>query len=99
VIGRLAGQARHVAVATHDLTLAQKAADVLRSADTPFELEMILGMPIAPLLQWAKKSSVPVRIYVPFGPGYVPNALGILRRNPRLAWRVARGMLSGAAAP
>lgn len=98
VIGRLAGRASHVAVGTHDLTLARKAIAVLRDANTSCELEMILGMPIAPLMAWAKQDSVPTRIYVPFGPGYVPNALGILRRNPRLAWRVAYGMLSGAAA-
>ncbi|MFT3727592.1 MAG: hypothetical protein QM759_07205 [Terricaulis sp.] len=98
VVGRLAGRARHVAVATHDTALAQKAVALLRAANTPCELEMILGMPVAPLLRWAKANGVAARIYVPFGPGYIPNALGILRRNPQLAWRVACGMFSGAAA-
>ena len=98
VVQRLSGRAAHVAVATHDLALAQKAIARLRETNTSCELEMILGMPIAPLMAWAKHNDVRTRIYAPFGPGYVPNALGILRRNPRLVWRIAWGMLSGAAA-
>jgi proline dehydrogenase len=58
---------------------------------------VLLGMPAKKLLRWAKDNAVPVRIYVPFGAGFVPNALGVLRRNPRLLLAVAQDRLSAAA--
>jgi len=90
VIGRLAGRARHVAVATHDFALARESIDRLRSAGTSCEVEVLLGMPARPLVRWAKQNGVAVRVYVPYGAGFIPNALGVLKRNPRLAFAVAR---------
>jgi proline dehydrogenase len=90
VIGHLAGRARHVAVATHDVELAQEAIGRLRAAGTPCELELLLGMPAKPLVRWARENDVGMRIYVPFGSGFVPNALGVLKRNPRLVLAIAK---------
>lgn len=84
----LAGRAHHVAIATHDLSLAQKAIAHLRAAQTSCEIEVLLGMPARPLLAWAKQNNVRVRVYIPYGCGFIPNAVGILRRNPRLALRI-----------
>jgi proline dehydrogenase len=84
----LAGRARHVAIATHDLSLAQKAIAHLRAAQTSCEIEVLLGMPARPLLAWAKQNEVRVRVYIPYGCGFIPNAIGILRRNPRMALRI-----------
>jgi proline dehydrogenase len=93
VVDRLAGRARHVAVATHDLVLGQAAIHRLRAAGTPCEIEVLLGMPADALLAWAKDNGVKTRVYVPYGRGFIPNAVGILRHNPRLAMTIARAQL------
>lgn len=90
VVQRLAGRARHVSVATHDFPLARAAIEQLRTAGTPCELELLLGMPAKPLFRWAERKGVKVRIYVPFGSGFVANAIGVLKRNPRLIYAVAK---------
>lgn len=98
VIGRLAGRARHVAVATHDFALATESVRLLKAADTSCELELLLGMPAKKLVAWAKDTGVPVRVYVPYGGGFVPNALGVLKRNPHLVVAVAKDRLAAIAA-
>jgi len=97
VVDRLAGRARHVGVATHDHPLASEAIGRLRAAGTPCEIEIMLGMPAKPLIRWADKTGVKVRVYVPFGSGFVPNAIGVLKRNPRLIYAVAKEHLTAAA--
>lgn len=92
VIEALAGRARQVAVASHDLPLVQQAVARLRAAGTPHEIEVIHGVPKADVLAWAEQNGVPVRIYIAFGKGFIPNAVRILRRNPRLAWRIVRAV-------
>lgn len=94
VIDRLAGRARQVGVASHDVPLAAEAVARLRAAGTPFELELLYGMPMAPSLRWARETGIPLRIYVPFGKGFIPSAVGVLRRNPRLAWLVLKDFVS-----
>jgi proline dehydrogenase len=93
VIETLAGRARFVAVATHDMGLAAQAIAILRAAGTPCELEQIYGMNSRRALRWARREGVTLRLYVPFGRGYVANALGILKRNPRLALVVMKSLL------
>lgn len=94
VIDRLAGRARHVAVATHDLPLARDAIARLKSAGTPFELELLFGVATPQLIDWARDNKVKTRIYVPFGPGFIPNAIGVLKRNPRLILSIVRQSLN-----
>lgn len=98
VIDRLAGRARHVAVATHDFALSREAIGRLRAAGTACEIEVLLGMPVQALLTWAKAHAVKVRVYVPYGCGFIPNAAGVLRRNPRLALAIARAQFDQYAA-
>lgn len=98
VIDRLAGRARRVSVATQDFALAREALARLRLADTPCELEILFGMPAKALLRWAKDKRVPVRVYVPYGAGFVPSALRVLKRNPRLLLAVARAQIEAGAA-
>ena len=98
VIDVLAKGARHVAVATHDLELAREAVCRLSASNISCEIEVLLGMPAKPLLAWARDEGVRTRIYVPYGPGFVPNAIGVLRRNPRLLLAVAKERASAAAA-
>ena len=94
VVHRLAGRARHVGVATHDFSLACEAIGRLRAAGTPCELEILLGMTAKPMIRWAEKNGVKVRVYVPFGSGFVPNVIGVLKRNPRLICAVAKERLA-----
>lgn len=93
VIDRLAGRARRVSVATHDFALGREAMERLRAAGTPCEIEVLLGMPAKGLLGWAKANDALVRVYVPYGGGFVTNAVGVLRRNPRLALAIAKAVL------
>jgi len=93
VIDCLAGRASHVAVATHDEALGREAITKLRQAGTSCEVEVLLGMPARALTEWAKRSGVPVRIYVPYGCGFIPNDVGVLRRNPRLALTIAKAQM------
>lgn len=87
VIERLAGRARFVAVASHDLALTKEAISKLRASHTSCELELLFGLPMGRSLGWAKEHGVPVRVYIPYGKGYLPHALAQLRRNPRfIGW-------------
>lgn len=94
VIDRLAGRARHVAVATHDPILSRAAITKLQAAGTSCEIEVLLGLAPRTLLDWAKANGVKVRVYVPYGRGFVMNAIGVLRRNPRLALTIARAQIA-----
>jgi len=98
VIDRLAGRASHVGVATHDPALAREALRRLRSANTPCELEQLLGLPAGPSLREAAAAGVPVRFYVPYGLAYLPYALSKALHNPHMVWWVVRDLLRGGAA-
>jgi proline dehydrogenase len=93
VIDRLAGRARHVAVATHNPALGREAIGRLRAAGTSCEIEVLLGLAPRRLLDWAKANGVPVRVYVPYGSGFVMNAIAVLRRNPRMSLAITRAQI------
>jgi proline dehydrogenase len=95
VIDRLAGRARFVAVATHDPKLARSALERLRRAGTPCSIELLFGLPMKPTLKVAAELDVPVRVYVPFGHGWLPYSLTQARRNPRVFWWVLRDLVTG----
>ena len=89
LIARLAGRDAPVAVATHDPELAERALSHLLAAGTPCELEQLRGLPRRRTMAVAKRLGVPVRVYVPFGPGWWPYALDkALGRPYLLSWIV-----------
>jgi proline dehydrogenase len=90
VVRRLAGRARHVAVATHDLPTAKRAIETLLTAGTPATLELLYGLPSRRQIELARQLSVPVRVYVPYGVAYLPYCLAQMKRNPRIAWWLVR---------
>jgi proline dehydrogenase len=105
VIDRIAGRARHVAVATHDMPLARSAIERLRAAGTSCELELLVGRPATDVLQLARAMDIRVRGYVPYGDGVLmyglePTPPGRVKRassplpSPRSAAR-ARASASG----
>lgn len=84
---QLAGRAAPVAVATHDPVLAERALTALLAAGTPCELEQLRGLPGRRTRAVARRLGVPVRVYVPFGPGWWPYAVDkALARPYLLAW-------------
>ena len=95
VIERLAGRARHVAVATHDMPLAADAIERLRAAGTPCELEQIFGLHSKQSLLWASQNGIRLRIYIPFGKGFIPNAMRVLKRNPKMVLIMAKRLATG----
>lgn len=80
----LAGRAAPVAVATHDPALARAALELLLAAGTPCELEQLRGLPRRRTRAVARKLGVPVRVYVPFGPGWWPYAVDKALARPYL---------------
>jgi proline dehydrogenase len=86
IVDRLAGNSKHVAVATHDPQLAREALMRLRASSTPCELELLFGLPARGVLPVAMELAVPVRYYIPYGNAWLPYALGQLKKNPRIAW-------------
>lgn len=97
VINALAGHARLVAVASHDVPLAEQAIRVLQDARTPCELELLHGLPMRASLAMAHRMGVKVRVYVPFGKGHLPYAIRQVIRKPRLAWWLLRDLVGLAA--
>jgi proline dehydrogenase len=95
IIGRLAGRARSVAVATHDPELARSALERLRRAGTPCSLELLYGLPMKPALKVTAELDVPVRVYVPYGHGWLPYSLTQARRNPRVFLWILRDLTTG----
>ena len=71
----LAGRRAPVAVATHRPELARAALRVLQSSGTPCELEQLRGLPRRASSAVAAELGVPVRLYLPFGPGWWPYAV------------------------
>jgi proline dehydrogenase len=86
VIDRLAGRAAHVAVATHNPMLAAEALRRLTRANTSCELELLFGLPVEQVLHVARELRVAVRLYIPYGYGWLPYSLSQARRNPRIFW-------------
>lgn len=95
VVGCLAGQAREVAIATHDPWLARESLSRLLAAGTQCELELLNGLPKRALLAIAREFSVPVRVYIPFGIAWRPYALSKLGDNPRILWWLIHDGLQG----
>jgi len=92
VIDRLAGRAVHVAVATHDAPLAKEALARLRKKNTPCELELLFGLPMRPARAVAQEAEVPVRIYLPYGHGWVPYIISQAYKNPKILWWVFKDL-------
>lgn len=80
----LAGRAAPVAVATHDPFLAARAPDILQRSGTPVELEQLRGLPRRRTAAAAQALGVPVRVYLPFGPGWWPYAIDKALARPYL---------------
>lgn len=89
LVALLAGRAAPVAVATHDPALAERSIALLIAAGTPCELEQLRGLPRRRTSAIADRLGVPIRVYVPFGPGWWPYAVDkALGRPYLLSWMI-----------
>lgn len=89
VIDVLAGKARHVAVATHDVALGERSLNRLRESDTSCELELLHGLPTRKSLKSARSRADKVRIYIGYGKAHLPYAVQKVMDNPRMiGWLV-----------
>ena len=95
VVRGLAGKARLVAIATHDVPLAERCVRVLQDAGTPHELELLHGLPMRKALSLAKRRRVPTRIYVPYGESWLPYSLDYVERHPEVMLWLLRDLLGG----
>lgn len=95
VVDRLAGRATRVAVATHDEELARAALRRLLAADTPCELELLLGLPAGPVADAADELCAPVRVYVPYGDATLPYRLQDALRDIRILGWLAQDLIQG----
>jgi proline dehydrogenase len=86
VIDCLAGRARYVGVASHDVPLAEEAITRLKAAGTPCEVELLYGLPARGSIRMARRMRVGVRFYVPYGKGWLPYCLSWAWRNPHVFW-------------
>src|SRR5262245_34427766 len=93
LVDRLAGRARHVAIATHDVALGRQALSRLRAAGTPCELELLYGLPRRRALAAARDAGVPARLYVPHGRARLPYRLSDAPAHPAALWWAARDLL------
>lgn len=96
VIDTLAGRAREVAVASHDLALARTSLQRLQAAGTPCELELLNGLPRTRLIALGRELGVSIRLYVPYGASWRPYAISKALHNPKIFWWLARDSVLGA---
>jgi proline dehydrogenase len=90
----LAGGAR-VAFATHDDTMAERLVDVVRElgiGPERYEFQVLLGVQQHLWASW-RAAGHPVRVYVPFGPEWLPYSTRRLRKNPEILRHVVRATL------
>ena len=84
-----------MSVATHDPALAAESLRRLEAAGTPFELELVLGLPVRRALLAPLASGTPARAYVPFGRSHLPYDRRRVLRQPRVAWWAAQDVVLG----
>jgi len=93
VVEALAGRAAHVAVASHDVPLAETCLRRLAGAGTSRELELLHGLPTRGSLASASRLGEQARLYVGYGRAHLPYAVGKVVENPRMIIWLARDLL------
>ena len=91
LVERFAGRAGLVLLASHDPRLVSESAGILRTGETPTELELLYGIPTRRAVGAASQASLPVRLYIPFGSAFLPYPLR--GAGPRMAARLIRDLL------
>jgi proline dehydrogenase len=92
---QLAERGAFLALATHDEGLGAKCIELVRERKLPrdgYEFQVLLGV-MEPLWERWQRAGHAVRVYVPFGPQWLPYSLRRLRKNPVMMRHVMRATL------
>jgi proline dehydrogenase len=95
LVDQLADRHSYVAVASHDEWVLEQACRRLARSTTPFEVQLLHGLPAAGALRVAAAGEVPVRIYAPFGHPSLVYSVRTMWENRRLAARFAEDLVLG----
>ncbi|HEX7299573.1 MAG TPA: hypothetical protein VF257_11235 [Solirubrobacteraceae bacterium] len=95
IVDRLCGRAPAVAVATHDVALLTEAVGRLKAAGTPYEVELLYGLPFRAPARAAARLGARVRVYVPYGDVGATYGIADLRRKPAAAWWLMQDLFLG----
>jgi proline dehydrogenase len=93
LVESLAGRAAPVSIASHDAVLVERVLEVLEG-QTPCTLEQLRNLPRHRTVPLARARGLPVRLYLPFGPGWWPYALDKLLARPALVGPLLVGGLA-----
>jgi len=86
---KLAGRAKHIGVATHDVSLAETALKLFTSSATHVELEQFFSLPLNGI-DLANKYICPYRLYVAYGHPGIPYNYRFALTRPNLAfWMIS----------
>ncbi len=89
IIGKLAGRARQVGVATHDKRLAKESLQYLSTSGTEFEMQQYFSLPLNGR-SLSRTFGCPYRISLAYGYAYLPyNVRFILSRPGMISWIVS----------
>jgi proline dehydrogenase len=84
-----------VCFATHDGPLAERLLELVRSRGIPkerYEFQVLLGVQETLWERW-RSGGHQVRVYVPYGPEWLPYSLRRLKKNPQILGHVMRAAL------
>jgi proline dehydrogenase len=84
-----------ISLATHDQRLADRLMALVARrgiAKDGYEFQVLLGVQ-EPLWELWRKAGSQVRVYVPYGPEWLPYSLRRLRKNPQLVGHVIKSTL------
>jgi proline dehydrogenase len=94
-VRRLLARGAFVSLATHDADMADSLIELVRQhglARTQYEFQVLLGVQEGLWERWSKGGHT-VRVYVPFGPEWLPYSLRRLRKNPEMLRHLMRATL------
>ena len=94
-VERLLRAGHHVALATHDGPLAERALEIAERLGVDpqrYEFEVLMGVREELRRTWQEQGQR-VRVYVPFGPGWRAYSQRRLRKNPQILGHVLRQLL------
>ena len=93
LVKKLTNKVPMIGIATHDKEVAIAAIDILKNSTTKFELEQFFSLPLI-TKKISKTHNAPVRIYVPYGTGYLPYNTNQMRVRPAILFWLLRDLLS-----
>jgi len=94
LVDLLAGKARHVAIATHDASLAMESLRRLQLHGTSCELEQLFGLPLFAARD-VRSLGIGVRLYVPYGCAYLPYAISEIKKRPVILKWFLKDLVAG----